>query len=293
MLDNVRAGGPFQERTDAEVLFGLLLIKRNASEVFPLILGGPDDVVHQPVDGYIFVLVLEAGEGPDQAPCRVADDGGVHGVQIAACPADGKPQIGDSLHSQGENRSAGPVPPSAFPQAGIGALEEAAIFLDESPQIGAADLLLSFDDPLDSEWNLSDLLLICPDGLNAGHPRPLVIGYAAGPNAAVSDFGVEGAGIPQFEGLSWLHVVVVVDHQRLVAAAHFAVDDRRSSFHLDNPGVESNALQPVFDPVGGLFNAYSLRNDARLSTKLLKLGQKLVLIGLDVGLESIHWNLLR
>ena len=140
-----------------------------------------------------FVLVFEAGEGPDQTPCRITDNGGVHRVEVAACAANGEAEVGDSFHAESDDRSAGAVSTAPFPEAGVGAFQESAVFLDKAAQVGAANLFFSFNNPLDPEGKLADLLLVSFNSLDAGHPRALVVRDAAGPDAAVADLGVEGA----------------------------------------------------------------------------------------------------
>ena len=85
---------------------------------------------------------------------------------------------------------------------------------------------------------------------------------------------------------------MVVDHEGLVAGPHLAVDDGRPAFDGDHSGLEANFAQPVADPIGGLFNADILGNDARFAAELLKFCEKALLIVLDVGFEAVHVDLL-
>ena len=111
------------------------------------------------------------------------------------------------------------------------------MLLGESFKSRAADLFFTFNEKFDSQWQGAAHLLIGVDRTDTGGDVPLVIGDATSDDAPVYDLGSERLGVPEFERLRRLNIVVVVETKGSVPVADFTVDDRISAFDRHDLGL--------------------------------------------------------
>src|SRR5256885_16352828 len=110
------------------------------------------------------------------------------------------------------------------------------------------------------------------DGLQEGRSFTIVEGYASSVEKAAALGRVEGRRGPLVQRIGRLHVVVVVDEQRALAAASLADDRRRPAVDGQRLCRDATALlRSVQDDLRGLRNADALRRDGRLADEDLEL----------------------
>lgn len=107
----------------------------------------------------------------------------------------------------------------------------AAAFLlvfEKPVQVVAADFFFALDDELHVHRQRADRLQPRLDRLDVRVHLPLVVGGAAGVDAAITDGRLEGGRLPAIERIGRLHVVVTVDQgrRRSRGTRPFAVHDR-------------------------------------------------------------------
>ncbi len=129
--------------------------------------------------------------------------------------------------------------------------EPLPLLLQEGGHAGAADLLLALHEELKVDRRRA---AGADQRLQRSQRRedvPLVVGGAAGIDAAVPDLRREGGRLPEIEGIGRLDIVVPVDQRRglVVRDVPVTVDDRvapgRQERHLRHPRL----AQPLGDPV--------------------------------------------
>ena len=99
----------------------------------------------------------------------------------------------------------------------------------------AAVFLFAFDEHLDVDGELAVAGDGAADGFHENQRLAFVVTGAAGEDIVATDFGFEGRGFPEFEGVWRLHVVVAVKEERGLAggAGVFGIDQRVAVFRFN------------------------------------------------------------
>ena len=122
----------------------------------------------------------------------------------------------------------------------------------EAVKLGGTHLLFAFDEEDEVARQRGSAADVGLDRIQVGQMLPLVVGRAAGIEGAVFNAGFERRGLPQFERLRRLHIVVAVDEEggllriRLGSAGHH---DGVAVGFMDR-GVQREASGSVSNPLG-------------------------------------------
>jgi len=148
LLQEFQAAQAADEARDGVFGLELLLLEGDGGQQRQLLGCGRGHVGHQAVHSDVILLVLEAGQGPDQPPGRVGHDGGPGRVEVARRSAGTQFYVHNPFQAQGEDRPPGCVFIARLPQAAVGPFQKSPIFRRELGQVDAAYLLLPLVDEL-------------------------------------------------------------------------------------------------------------------------------------------------
>src|SRR5207245_7021740 len=109
--------------------------------------GRPPDTVVVAGDLDAAPLILEGAEGPDQAERGPLEDGAEHRMEIDRRGPGLQLEVADPLHPADDMLALLGIALAVLPDAGVRP-EKIAVGAGDRPQVGAADLLLPFDEKL-------------------------------------------------------------------------------------------------------------------------------------------------
>ena len=236
----------------------------------------------------------DAGEGHGGVFHRAAEDAG---VQVARRTVDGDLKGHDAAQTVAERGLVGRGHAGVRDDEGF-ALQFRAVLAQEFGQVRAADLLLALDDEGEVAGQGGAGLEIGFDGLEVGEVLAFVISAAAGEEVAAFHAGFEGRGLPEFERLGRLDIVVAVHNVVGLAGAGgargFGDDDGMAGggAHL---GGEADAAAMGGEPFGAgeqVFFVGRLRGDAGETEIFKQLREEAFPVGFKVIDNLVHDGIL-
>ena len=224
-------------------------------------------------------VVLSLGEEFDEAIDGVGRGSAVEaGVEVAAGSGGFDFHVNEAAETDGEGGQTGGVEGGVRDESDVG-FELLRVFGDELGDGLAADLLFAFDQEFDIEGEGAAEFAEGFDGLDVGVELALVVGRTAGVDVAVGDDRLKGRGVPEFEGVGGLDVVVAVAEDGGLAGGGqaFGVDERVPRGLNDLHVGQADGAEGGGGELGGAFDVgFVLRQraDARDAEKVQQLVEK-------------------
>jgi hypothetical protein len=171
---------PLEEFLDIIAVTKLICLIREEREHVAIPLRGGDDVIVEARDEDALVWALEAIESPNQAPGGVREDRATDTrMNILIGSIDIKLDVADTAQTEILLGDIAIVYTAKLPDAGVGS-EEVTMVADKVREVDGADLLFTFDDPLDIDGEIAIFMEEGIDGEEtAGDVTLIVTGTAS------------------------------------------------------------------------------------------------------------------
>src|SRR5690606_17663630 len=167
---------------------------------------------------------------------------------------------------------------------------------EEGRKARAGDFLLAFKQHRHLDRQFAGDFLPCATSFDEGEQLTLVVGCATGNDMRVAvgllDEGrLERIGVPQFQRVGGLDVVMAVEQHMRTGAAAVVADHHRVTLGRTHRGVEAEAGQFVGEPFGGalaIFGMSRVGRDRRNADQVAQTRDAVVQSGVDFSQNLVE-----
>ncbi len=218
----------------------------------------------------------QRAERVDEPPGRIRVQPTVARMGVRVHHSHPQQQRLDPFQPQHDYRTLGFIFIAGLPHAPIKRAQQGRMVGRELGEVGAADLLLAFEDAGQAQRKLADGRAVRLHRSEASDHVALVIGNAARIQDAVDNRRVKRRHVPLVQGIRRLHVVVVVNHQAACARAPLRQNYGWAAAGRHEFDLQPDAGRELGDVRRGLVHRRpTYRRDARDAAQRLQLRNKL------------------